>query len=152
MAYPGVGDDRRFAQEDRNLSQIATVVEAGVARHSNRIMEADTHSDALRDLIVSTLDENKADEIVTIDLRGKSTIADHMVICSGRSSRQVSALSDILVDRLKTDLRRSSKVEGKDQGDWVLIDTGDVVVHIFRPEVREFYQLEKMWMPPAAQA
>lgn len=70
-----------------------------------------------------------------------------MVICSGRSSRQVAAISEKLVDVLKSELGRSSKVEGKDTGDWVLIDTGDVIVHVFRPEVRDFYQLEKMWLP-----
>jgi ribosome-associated protein len=74
-------------------------------------------------------------------------MADYMVICSGRSSRQVAAISEKLVDRLKQDHRRASKIEGKETGDWVLIDTGDVIVHVFRPEVREFYQLEKMWMP-----
>lgn len=85
-----------------------------------------------------------------IDLRGRSEIADYMVICSGRSTRQVSALAEKLVDMVKQDFGRYSKMEGKAQGDWVLIDTGDVVVHIFRPEVREFYQLEKMWLPAGA--
>ena len=73
-----------------------------------------------------------------------------MVICSGRSSRQVAAIAEKLVDRLKTEFGRSCKIEGKEQGDWVLIDAADVVVHVFRPEVREFYQLEKMWMPSGA--
>ena len=70
-----------------------------------------------------------------------------MVVASGRSTRQVSSISQKLVDILKTDLGRPSKVEGKDAGDWVLIDTGDIIVHVFRPEVREFYQIEKMWAP-----
>ena len=70
-----------------------------------------------------------------------------MVVASGRSTRQVSSISQKLVDLLKTDLGRLSKVEGKDAGDWVLIDTGDIIVHVFRPEVREFYQIEKMWAP-----
>lgn len=74
-------------------------------------------------------------------------MGDYMVICSGRSSRQVASISDKLVETLKADLGRAARVEGKDAGDWVLIDTGDVVVHVFRPEVREFYQLEKMWLP-----
>lgn len=74
-------------------------------------------------------------------------MGDYMVICSGRSSRQVASISEKLVDVLKSELGRSSKVEGKDTGDWVLIDTGDVIVHVFRPEVRDFYQLEKMWLP-----
>ena len=82
-----------------------------------------------------------------IDLRGRSDMADYMVICSGRSSRQVAAISEKLADRLKQDHGRLCKIEGKETGDWVLIDTGDVIVHVFRPEVREFYQLEKMWLP-----
>ena len=86
--------------------------------------------------------------MVSIDLRGKSEIADHMVVCSGRSTRQVAALSDKLTDRIKREFKFLCKVEGKDQGDWVLIDAGDVIVHVFRPEVRDFYQLEKLWMPP----
>lgn len=107
-------------------------------------------SDALLERILSSLDDNKAEEIVTIDLRGKSAMADHMVICSGRSSRQVSAISEKLVDRLKAETGRLCKMEGRETGDWVLIDCGDVLVHVFRPEVREFYQLEKMWQPVAA--
>lgn len=104
-------------------------------------------SDALRDIILTTLDENKAEDLVQIDLRGKSSMGDYMVIASGRSSRQVAALAEKLVAVLKSDHGRASKVEGKDAGDWVLIDTGDVIVHLFRPEVRDFYQLEKMWLP-----
>ncbi len=84
---------------------------------------------------------------MTIDLRGRSDIADHMVICSGRSSRQVAAISEKLVQRLKEGFGIVARMEGKETGDWVLIDSGDVVVHVFRPEVREFYQLEKMWLP-----
>ncbi len=110
------------------------------------------NSDALLALILSSLTEDKAEDIVQIDLRGKSAIGDYMVICSGRSTRQVSALAQNLVDRLKHQLDRPSKIEGKDAGDWVLIDTGDVIVHIFRPEVREFYQLEKMWLPASEAA
>jgi ribosome-associated protein len=104
-------------------------------------------SEALLAAILSSLEDDKAEDIVTIDLRGRSDMADYMVICSGRSSRQVAAISEKLVDRLKQEFRRASKIEGKETGDWVLIDTGDVIVHVFRPEVREFYQLEKMWMP-----
>jgi len=97
--------------------------------------------------ILSSLSDDKAEDIVQVDLRGKSAIGDYMVICSGRSSRQVSAIAEKLVARLKSDLSVAARVEGKDTGDWVLIDTGDVIVHVFRPEVREFYQLEKMWLP-----
>ena len=104
-------------------------------------------SDALLARILTSLDEDKAEDIVQIDLRGKSAMADYMVICSGRSSRQVAAISEKLIDRLKAEFGRLCKVEGKETGDWVLVDTGDVIVHVFRPEVREFYQLEKMWLP-----
>ena len=97
--------------------------------------------------ILTSLNDDKAEEIIEIDLRGKSAIGDFMVICSGRSTRQVSAIAAKLVERLKRDLGVTARVEGKETGDWVLIDTGDVIVHVFRPEVREFYQLEKMWLP-----
>ncbi len=88
--------------------------------------------------------------MVAIDLRGRSAMADHMVIASGRNARQVAAIAEKLVERLKEQTGHSARVEGKDTGDWVLIDTDDVIVHVFRPEVREFYQLEKMWMPADA--
>ena len=97
--------------------------------------------------VLKSVDDDKAEEIVQIDLRGRSDVADYMVICSGRSSRQVAAISEKLADRLKQEFGRQCKMEGKETGDWVLIDTGDVIVHVFRPEVREFYQLEKMWLP-----
>ena len=106
----------------------------------------DAASEAMLDFITNRLDQDKAEDIVTIDLRGKSAIADHMVIASGRSTRQVSALTEKLTDVLKQEHGVIARVEGKDAGDWVLVDAGDVIVHLFRPEVREFYQLEKMWM------
>ncbi len=104
-------------------------------------------SDAVRAAVISSLEDDKAEDIVQIDLRGRSEMGDWMMICSGRSSRQVTAIAEKLMDRLKQDHGIVSKVEGKETGDWVLIDTGDVIVHVFRPEVREFYQLEKMWQP-----
>lgn len=104
-------------------------------------------SEQLLERILSSLSDDKAEDVVQIDLRGKTSIGDYMVLASGRSSRQVAAMAEKLSDRLKQEYRLVSKVEGKDAGDWVLIDTGDVIVHLFRPEVREFYQLEKMWMP-----
>ena len=107
----------------------------------------ETTSELLLDRILTSLKNDKAEDIVQIDLRGKSSIGDYTIIASGRSSRQVTAISEKLVDNIKKDFGRSSKVEGKNAGDWVLIDTGDVIVHVFRPEVREFYQLEKMWQP-----
>ena len=104
-------------------------------------------SETLLNCIIKSLSENKAEDITTIDLRGRTSIGDYMVVASGTSTRLVSSISQKLVDTLKTDHRRISKVEGKDAGDWVLIDTGDIIVHVFRPEVREFYQIEKMWAP-----
>ncbi|MDM7458868.1 MAG: ribosome silencing factor [Paracoccus sp. (in: a-proteobacteria)] len=103
-------------------------------------------------LVLTSLDDDKAEDVISIDLRGRSAIADHMVIASGRSSRQVTAIAEKLAERVKQATGRSPRIEGKDAGDWVLIDTDDVVVHVFRPEVREFYQLEKMWMPADALA
>ena len=104
-------------------------------------------SDQLLDRILASLDDDKAEDVVTIDLRGRSAMADHMVIASGRNARQVATIAEKLAQRLKDATGRTARIEGKDTGDWVLIDTDDVVVHVFRPEVREFYQLEKMWMP-----
>ena len=105
-----------------------------------------TTSDALLATILKSLEDDKAEDIVQVNLRGKTEIGDYMVICTGRSTRQVSAIAEKLAQRVKDDFGRTPKVEGKDVGDWVLIDTGDVIVHVFRPEVREFYQLEKMWV------
>jgi len=104
-------------------------------------------SDAILAAVLKSLQDDKGEDIVEISLKGKSEIGDHMVIASGRSTRQVTAMAEKMVERLKIDLNVFSKMEGRTTGDWVLIDTGDVIVHIFRPEVREFYQLEKMWQP-----
>ncbi len=97
------------------------------------------------DNIVTSLDDNKAEDIVSIDLDGKSSMADHMVIATGRSQRQVAALTDYVVKGLKGMGVKDLVIQGLEQADWVLIDAGDVLVHIFRPEVREFYNLDKMW-------
>lgn len=108
----------------------------------------DITSEALLAQVLASLDDDKAEVVVTIPLKGKTEMADHMVIASGRSSRQVAAIADHLIERLKQDAGVIARVEGKEIGDWVLIDAGDVIVHVFRPEVREFYQLEKMWQTP----
>lgn len=116
-------------------------------------VEADNPADqnipsmSMLDLVLNTLQDNKAEDVVTIDLRGKSQMADHMVVATGRSTRQVGAISSKLADRIKLVMGISSRIEGKGAGDWVLVDAGDIIVHVFRPEVREFYQLEKMWLP-----
>jgi ribosome-associated protein len=108
-----------------------------------RPIEAYKERPEILDLVLQTLDDGKAEEIVTIDLAGKTTIADQMVIASGRSKRQVLALTEHLEEVLSRRTRIS--IEGKTQGDWVLIDAGDVIVHLFRPEIRSYYNLEKMW-------
>jgi ribosome-associated protein len=108
---------------------------------------SEVQSKALLAAVLAQLDDDKAEEVVQIDLRGRSNMADYMVICSGRSSRQVASISEKLADKVKQDFGRVARMEGKETGDWVLIDAGDVIVHVFRPEVREFYQLEKMWQP-----
>lgn len=147
---PAPGPDRRITKEDRVLSQIeAAVSKATVPNAALRQHPEQPSSEALLDFIITSLDDDKAEDVVSIDLRGKSEIADYMVVCSGRSSRQVAAIAEKLADRLKQEFSRNSKIEGKGQGDWVLIDAGDVIIHVFRPEVREFYQLEKMWMSTA---
>jgi ribosome-associated protein len=100
---------------------------------------------SLHALILDQLDEDQAQDIVSIPLEGKSSIADHMVIASGRSTRQVAAMAQKLAERVKQEAGHSPRIEGLPAADWVLIDAGDVVVHLFRPEVRSFYNLERMW-------
>jgi ribosome-associated protein len=107
-------------------------------------------ADALHALVLKSLDDDQAVDIVSIPLEGKSAIADHMVIASGRSSRQVASMADKLAGRIKADLGISVRTEGMQSADWVLLDAGDVIVHLFRPEVRQFYALEKMWAFDAA--
>lgn len=98
----------------------------------------------LVELVVASLDDDKAEDTIVIDLRGRSSLGDHLVISTGRSQRQVGAMADHLMEKLKRQGLAVS-VEGMTQGDWVLIDGGDIVVHLFRPEVRGFYNLEAMW-------
>jgi ribosome-associated protein len=104
-------------------------------------------SQALK-IVLESLEDSKAEDIVSIDIRGKSSLGDHMVIASGRSNRHVGAVSDHLIKALKEAGLGSARVEGLASSDWVLIDAGDIIVHVFRPEVREFYNIEKMWQTP----
>ena len=101
--------------------------------------------DDLHRLVLESLDDDQAQEVVTIPLAGKSNIADHMVIASGRSTRQVASMAGKLADRIKQKFGRIVRIEGLPAADWVLIDAEDVIVHLFRPEVRNFYNLERMW-------
>ena len=100
---------------------------------------------ALHELILKSLDDDQAQEVISIPLTGKSDIGDYMVVASGRSTRQVASMAAKLADRIKQETGRIARIEGLPAADWVLIDADDVIVHIFRPEVRNFYNLERMW-------
>jgi ribosome-associated protein len=130
-------------REERYLSPIAR---SAVARRAKTapISRAASQPEEILALVLDRLDDQKAEDTTPIDLRGKTTIADHMVVTSGRSNRHVGAIAEHLVEALA---RRGvrARVEGMQQKDWVLIDAGDVIVHVFRPEVRAFYNIEKMW-------
>jgi ribosome-associated protein len=101
--------------------------------------------EALHKLVLASLDDDQAVDTISIPLAGKSSIADHMVIASGRSTRQVASMASKLAEKIKGELGRQTRIEGLPTADWVLIDAGDVIVHLFRPEVRSFYNLERMW-------
>ena len=146
FAYAQCRSFRRNNMEDTFLT--LSVDAAGAAAQPSYLKgHKPVSSETLLARILESLAEDKAEDIVDIDLRGKTAIGDYMVIASGRSTRQVTALAEKLTDRLKQEFGRLSKIEGKNTGDWILVDTGDIIVHLFRPEVREFYQLEKMWVP-----
>ena len=98
--------------------------------------------------VLDSLEDSKAENIVSIDIQGKSSLGDYMVVASGRSNRHVAAAADHLITALKEAGLGTARVEGLPSADWVLIDAGDVIVHIFRPEVREFYNIEKLWQTP----
>ena len=125
---------------------------------NEKISEADTAIDSsagLLELVTSSLEDDKASDIVAIDIRNKTILADYLVIATGRSQRHVAAIAEHLIERLKENKWRPVGVEGMPRCDWVLIDAGDVIAHIFRQEVREFYNLEKMWsveLPASEQA
>lgn len=118
------------------------------------IRMTDADKQELLDFVLKQLDDDQAQEVVTIDLEGKSSIADYMVIASGRSTRQVASIAQKLGEKLKQNGYGPVKLEGLPAADWVLLDAGDIVVHLFRPEVRSFYNLERMWAfgdaPPVA--
>ena len=99
----------------------------------------------LKTIILNTLDSNKALDIISIDLKNKSSMADYMIIASGTSSRHIQALSEQVLEKLKSNGIENSKIEGKESGDWKLVDGIDLIIHIFNPEKRKFYELEKIW-------
>ncbi len=146
LGRPGAGvADAARIKEGNDLTP--ETVAAAAADQSLRKEPQTTTAEALRAAVITSLEDDKAEDIVQIDLRGRSDMADWMVIASGRSTRQVAAIAEKLADRVKRDFGIISKMEGRETADWVLIDTGDVIVHVFRPEVRDFYQLEKIWTP-----
>ena len=100
---------------------------------------------SLKKNIIETLDKNKAQDIVSIDLKDKSSMADYMIIASGTSSRHIQALSEQVLEKLKNNGIKDSKIDGKDSSEWKLVDGIDLIIHIFHPEKRKFYELEKMW-------
>jgi ribosome silencing factor RsfS/YbeB/iojap len=103
-------------------------------------------------MITASLDDDKAFDVVVIDLKGKTTFADYMVVATGRSDRQVGAMADHIQEKLRDQGFGRVPIEGRQRGDWVLLDSGDVVVHLFRPEIRSFYNLEKLWSDEPAGA
>jgi ribosome-associated protein len=109
------------------------------------LTDPQTDVDALHTLIIKALEDGQAEDIVSIPLAGKSALADHMVIATGRSTRQVAALAQRIEAAVRETFHRPVRIEGLAAADWVLIDARDVIVHLFRPEVRQFYALEKMW-------
>jgi len=117
-------------------------------------LKAQSDADKTLNMILSRLDDMKAEETVTIDLRGKSAFSDYMIVTSGRANRHVGAIAENVMKALKQAGQKNLHIEGLPNCDWVLIDSGDVIVHVFRPEVREFYNLERLWTqgPTAAKA
>lgn len=136
------------------MTQAHTDPAASGTTSAKVIRMTDADKQELLDFVLKQLDDDQAQEVVTIDLAGKSSIADYMVIASGRSTRQVASIAQKLAEKLKQNGYGPVKLEGLPAADWVLLDAGDIVVHLFRPEVRSFYNLERMWAfgdaPPVA--
>ena len=127
------------------MTQAHTDPAASGTTSAKVIRMTDADKQELLDFVLKQLDDDQAQEVVTIDLAGKSSIADYMVIASGRSTRQVASIAQKLAEKLKQNGYGPVKLEGLPAADWVLLDAGDIVVHLFRPEVRSFYNLERMW-------
>ena len=118
--------------------------------HSSTIADSGApDADEATKLVMASLEDDKAEDILAIDIRGKSSVADTLIIASGRSQRHVGALADHITRKLKEAGVKDVRIEGLPQCDWVLVDAGDVIVHIFRPEVRGFYNIERIWQPDA---
>lgn len=137
-------------EHEERIKLVTTLHEggAGTSAGQNTSEAAIPSAEDVLSTVTSSLEDSKAENIVTINIQGKSALGDYMVVASGRSHRHVGAIADHLLRDLKTAGHGTSKVEGLPNCDWVLIDTGDIIIHLFRPEVREFYGIEKMWMMP----
>jgi ribosome-associated protein len=149
-----LGSALRGSQRSTPLSrEVAPRAQEGrdSSRETGPSEDPQSRISALEDLILARLDDDKAQDVVFIDLKGKSAVADGLVVASGRSHRHVGAMADHILRALKEQGYGRARVEGLPHCDWVLIDTGDVIVHLFRPEVRSFYNIEKIWSvePPA---
>lgn len=117
-----------------------------MAQATNALRSSDPEgAEALHALVLASLEADQAEETVSIPLAGKSSLADYMVVASGRSTRQVASMAQKLAEKIKAEFGRPARIEGLPTADWVLIDAGDVIVHLFRPEVRSFYNIERMW-------
>lgn len=140
-----------------NQAQTPAASAASQAAHAELVSDrssGDSEADRLHALVLAQLEDDQAQEVVSIPLEGKSSVADHMIVASGRSTRQVASIAQKLAEKIKQEGFGPVRLEGLPSADWVLIDAGDVVVHLFRPEVRSFYNLERMWAfgdaPPVA--
>lgn len=141
-----LGAGRQKRRKAQHLTMTFESERANMSTPVKASVSSDLAADLL-DTVLTSLDDSKAEDPVTLDIAGKSSLADHMVIVSGRSHRHVGAIADNLLRDLKAARAGKATVEGLATCDWVLIDAGDVIIHIFRPEVRGFYNLEKMWAP-----
>lgn len=134
---PGKGKTLRTALQKKAPSALSP---AGI--------DLDEPTSGTIEIVLASLEDSKAEDIVSIDIRRKSSLGDYMVVASGRSNRHVSAVAEHLLQALKDAGLGQARVEGMPAADWVLVDAGDVIVHVFRPEIREFYNIEKMWQAP----
>jgi ribosome-associated protein len=147
VVSPAFGGDLVVLAAKGNTLRTALRKKADIMPSPAGISVDDAVSRAIKTVLAS-LEDSKAENIVSIDIQGKSSLGDYMVVASGRSHRHVSAVADHLLKALKDAGLGMARVEGLSGADWVLIDSGDIIVHVFRPEVREFYNLEKMWQAP----
>ncbi len=135
----------------RQVTMETKLTETKTASSTAELPE-DALTKEIKEIVLNTLNEHSAQDTITIDIKGKSSVADIMIVTCGRSNRHVGALADYVVNELKEKGHRPLGIEGQTGNDWVLVDLGDVIVHIFRPEVRAFYNLEKIWSVPLPEA